>query len=120
MKTEDIVGEQALEAWKTVLDYLKHITTVSSAVSLVCIALYKDIVVTEFQFILLGAIGLFIASAGASLLTHLAFLTPHFEGYDRIQVRKNAGLGLIITIMSAFFAFSLLLLYTVLALYVKS
>lgn len=120
MKTEDIVGENAFEAYKCLLDYLKHITTVCSAVSLVAIALYKDIVVADFQIILITSIGLFIAAAGASIITHLVFLIPNFEGQDRIRFKKNAGLGLLITVLSAMFGFFFLLLYVVLTLHVKS
>lgn len=120
MHTEDIVGEYAIERWKAVLDYLKHITTVSSAISLICIALYKDIAVVEFQYVLLIAIGLFVASAGAAVLTHLIFLMPNFENSNRVKLEKDAGLGLLITVLCAFFGFACLLLYVSLSLYVKN
>lgn len=120
MKTEDIVGENAFEAYKCVLDYLKHIATVCSAISLVGIALYKDIVVLGFQFILIASIGLFVAAAGASIVTHLVFLVPNFEGQNRVKFKKDAGLGLLITMLSALFGFFFLLLYVVLTLHVKS
>ena len=120
MKTEDIVGENAFEAYKCVLDYLKHIATVCSAISLVGIALYKDIVVLGFQFILIASIGLFVAAAGASIVTHLVFLVPNFEGQNRVKFKKDAGLGLLITMLLALFGFFFLLLYVVLTLHVKS
>lgn len=119
MKTEDIVGKNAFEVYKCMLDYMKHITTVCSAISLIAIALYKDIVVVEFQFSLIASIGLFIAAAGVSVLTHMILLMPNFEGQDRIQFKKNAGLGLIITLLSTLFGFFFLLLYVLLTLHVK-
>ena len=105
-----------IEHWKGILDLIKHLTTLSSAISIVCIAMYEKINISEeYKFFLIASIGLFICTSASATIAHIVYVGSFRRGLYNIKERNTLGWAITLTGVSLFFAFCSLLTYVCLA-----